>query len=71
MPRHIVQPTPTVQRTTHWGELKRCRSLNLTDTCWELITKLSEDEGCNRSELIERVIRIHATQKLDDLNRPR
>lgn len=71
MPNPIIQPRPTTQRTTHWGELKRCRSLNLTDTAWELITKNADAEGCNRSELIERIIRKHEAQMVDELNRPR
>ena len=69
MPEYITQPRPSAQRTTHWGELKRCRSMNLTDTCWELITHLADREGCNRSEYIERLIRRAQTASLDDLNR--
>lgn len=71
MPKPIVQPTPQVQRTTHWGELKRCRSLNLTDTCWDIITDLANRNGINRSELLERVMRQEMTRSVDDLNRPR
>lgn len=71
MPEYIVQPRPQSQRTTHWGELKRCRSLNLTDSCWEIITTLADKNGINRSELVERVMRQEATRDVDDLNRPR
>lgn len=71
MPEYIVQPRPQAQRTTHWGELKRCRSLNLTDHCWELITSIADKRGINRSELIERLMREEATRDVDDLNRPR
>lgn len=70
MPEYIVQPRPQSQRTTHWGELKRCRSLNLTDTCWEIITSLADKHGTNRSEICERVFREEAVRDVDDLNRP-
>jgi len=69
MPEFVVQPRPQAQRTTHWGELKRCRSLNLTDSCWELITTISDRAGCNRSELIERVMRQEAVRSVDELNK--
>ena len=71
MPRPIVQPLPQTQRLTHWGELKRCRSLSLSDTAWELITQLADAEGVNRSEYIERLIRREAASSIDELNRPR
>ena len=71
MPDYIVQPRPQAQRTTHWGELKRCRSLNLTDSCWEIITSIADRNGINRSELVERVMRQEAVRDVDDLNRPR
>lgn len=71
MPQYIVQPRPQAQRTTHWGELKRCRSLNLTDSCWEIITSIADRNAINRSELVERVMRQEAVRDVDDLNRPR
>ena len=71
MPEYIVQPRPQAQRTTHWGELKRCRSLNLTDSCWEIITSIADRNAINRSELVERVMRQEAVRDVDDLNRPR
>lgn len=71
MPEYIIQPRPQAQRTTHWGELKRCRSLNLTDSCWEIITTLADKNGINRSELVERVMRQEAARDVDELNRPR
>lgn len=71
MPDYIIQPRPQSQRTTHWGELKRCRSLNLTDSCWEIITSIADRNAINRSELVERVMRQEAVRDLDDLNRPR
>lgn len=71
MPDYIVQPRPQAQRTTHWGELKRCRSLNLTDSCWEIITSIADRNAINRSELVERIMRQEAVRDIDDLNRPR
>jgi len=71
VPEYIIQPRPQAQRTTHWGELKRCRSLNLTDSCWEIITTLADKNGINRSELVERVMRQEAARDVDELNRPR
>ena len=71
MPQYIVQPRPQAQRTTHWGELKRCRSFSLTDSCFEIITSIADRNGINRSELVERVMRQEAVRDLDDLNRPR
>jgi predicted DNA-binding ribbon-helix-helix protein len=71
VPDYIVQPRPQSQRTTHWGELKRCRSLNLTDSCWEIITSIADRNAINRSELVERVMRQEAVRDVDDLNRPR
>lgn len=71
MPDYIIQPRPQSQRTTHWGELKRCRSLNLTDSCWEIITSIADRNAINRSELVERVMRQEAVRDVDDLNRPR
>ena len=71
MPDYIIQPRPQAQRTTHWGELKRCRSLNLTDSCWEIITSIADRNAINRSELVERVMRQEAVRDVDDLNRPR
>jgi predicted DNA-binding ribbon-helix-helix protein len=71
VPDYIIQPRPQSQRTTHWGELKRCRSLNLTDSCWEIITSIADRNAINRSELVERVMRQEAVRDVDDLNRPR
>ena len=71
MPEFIAQPRPQTQRTTHWGELKRCRSFNLTDTCIELITAGADRENINRIEFLERKVRQWAVESVDDLNRPR
>lgn len=71
MPEYIVQPKPQVTRTTHWGELKRCRSISMTDTCWQIITALADKHGTNRSEIVERVMRQEAQRDVDELNRPR
>lgn len=70
MPEYIVQPRPVVTRTTHWGELKRCRSLNMTDTGWEILTYLAGREGVNRSEYVERILRQLSADAVDELNRP-
>lgn len=70
MPEFIVQPKPQVTRTTHWGELKRCRSFNMTDTAMEMVQFLADREGVNRSEYLERAIRQLAAQAIDELNRP-
>lgn len=42
---------------TRWGEPKRCRSLSMTDTAWDLLTKLAAVHSTNRSEAFERLIR--------------
>lgn len=70
MPEFIVQPKPQTSRTTHWGELKRCRSFNMTDTAMEMLQYLADREGVNRSEYMERAIRQLAAQAVDELNRP-
>jgi hypothetical protein len=66
----VQQPRPRKARHTHWMEKKSCRSLNLTDTCWELLTAMADKEGCNRSEWIERHVRSIAVDELDGLNNP-
>lgn len=71
MPQPIIQPLPSVQRLTHWGEMKRCRSLSMTDTCHEILRTLADREGVSISEVVERMARQAATEMLDDLNRPR
>lgn len=70
MPEYIVQPKPQVTRTTHWGELKRCRSINMTDTGWEILTYLAGRLGVNRSEYLERALRQLSAEAVDELNRP-
>jgi hypothetical protein len=40
-----------------YTELKKQRSLNLTDTAWSLLDKLSLKEGISKSEVVERIIR--------------
>ena len=70
MPEFIVQPRPQ-QRTTHWGELKRCRSFNLTDTAIELITAGADRAGVNRSEWIERKDRQRSIACVAKFNRSR
>lgn len=42
---------------THWKEPKRCRSLSLSDTAWDVLTRLAEFNSCNRSEWLERYLR--------------
>jgi hypothetical protein len=42
---------------THWNEPKRCRSLSMSDTAWDLLTKLAAFNGTNRSEVLERLLR--------------
>lgn len=45
------------QARTHWNSPKRCRSLSMTDECWDLITRIAAYNGINRSEAIERMVR--------------
>jgi hypothetical protein len=45
------------QSRTHWNSPKRCRSLSMTDECWDLITKIASYNNINRSEAIERMVR--------------
>lgn len=45
------------QSRTHWGEPKRCRSLSMSDTAWDLLTKLAAFNETNRSEVLERLLR--------------
>lgn len=45
------------QARTHWNSPKRCRSLSMTDECWDLVTKIAAYNGINRSEAIERMVR--------------
>ncbi len=71
MPDFVIQPRPATSRSTHWAEPKRCRSLNLTDTAWGILTDLADKLSINGSELIERVMRQEAVRDVDDLNRPR
>jgi len=66
----VQQPRPKQGRHTHWGEKKTCRSLNLTDCCWELLTSMADKEDVNRSEWIERYVRKVAVDELDGLNNP-
>ena len=70
MPDFIVQPRPASSRSTHWGELKRCRSLSLTDGAWSILTEIADRHSINRSEFIERLVRQEAVREVDDLNRP-
>lgn len=42
---------------THWAEPKRCRSLSMSDTGWDLLTRLAAVKGLSRSEAAERLIR--------------
>lgn len=51
------RPLADSRSRTHWDEPKRCRSLSLSDTAWEKLTKLAELHSCNRSEILERLIR--------------
>jgi hypothetical protein len=66
--KFVEQPRPRTARTTHWGEKKSCRSVNLTDTCWALLTALADKEGCNRSEWLERYVRQASVDEVDGLN---
>lgn len=51
------RPLADSRSRTHWNEPKRCRSLSLSDSCWDLLTRLAELHNCNRSEILERLIR--------------
>lgn len=51
------RPLGDSQSRTAWAEPKRCRSLSLSDTAWDLLTRLAYANGCNRSEAFERLIR--------------
>lgn len=51
------RPLADSRSRTHWQEPKRCRSLSLTDSSWVALTKLAELHSCNRSEILERLIR--------------
>jgi hypothetical protein len=42
---------------TRWGEQKRPRTVSLTDTCWEILTAIANEEGVNRSDVIEALVR--------------
>jgi len=42
---------------TRWGESKRPRTVSLTDTCWEILTAIADEEGVNRSDVIEALVR--------------
>lgn len=58
------RPLGDSQCRTHWGEPKRCRSLSMTDTCWDLLTRLADVNQTNRSEAVERLIRKAADPQL-------
>ncbi|MBO3459698.1 hypothetical protein G7B40_033655 [Aetokthonos hydrillicola Thurmond2011] len=38
----------------HYDELKKKRTINLTDTSWEKINKIADSQSISASELIER-----------------
>jgi len=42
---------------TRWGEPKRPRTVSLTDTCWEILTAIANEQGNNRSDVIEALVR--------------
>jgi len=51
------RPINESQSRTHWGAPKRCRSLSMTDAAWEMLSTMANTMACNRSEVIERLIR--------------
>lgn len=51
------RPIGDAQHRTHWGAPKRCRSLSLSDECWEILTTIADAHDCNRSEVVERLTR--------------
>jgi len=42
---------------TRWGEQKRPRTMSLTDTCWSILTAIATEQGINRSDVIEDLVR--------------
>lgn len=51
------RPLGDAQCRNPWGEPKRCRSLSLSDTGWDILTRLAAVNSCNRSEALERLLR--------------
>lgn len=48
---------PSGDWRTRWGEQKRPRTVSLTDTCWEILTAIAGEQGTNRSDVIEALVR--------------
>lgn len=46
---------------TQWGEPKRCRSVSISDSGWDLLGALAQQENTTRSEIMERMIRKEAS----------
>ena len=68
MAEFTVRPMPGKGENTvvrhHWIDEKRCRSLSLTQTAWQLLGELAVDCG-NRSEVVEIITRYASSADLD------
>lgn len=51
------RPGPFDDWRTRWGERKRPRTVSLTDTCWEILTAIANEQGNHRSDVIEALVR--------------
>lgn len=59
---HGSAPRPNADWRTRWGEQKRPRTMSLTDTCWEILTAIAGEQGVNRSDVIEDLVRRAGSQ---------
>ena len=49
----------------HWGSVKTQRTMSMTFTGWEMLSKMSEEAGMNRSEALEVLIRCAVCDEVD------
>lgn len=52
-----IRPMGGRKSFTMWGDGKTQRTMSLTGTCWHNLTEYAQENGYNRSELIEIISR--------------
>ena len=63
----VDHPSATSERAirNHWGSVKTQRTMSMTFSGWEMLGKLAEEAGMNRSEALEVLIRSAVCEEMD------